>query len=695
MRDYLVENIRNVAILGNGGCGKTTLVEAMAFTTSLINKLGRIQDGNTLSDYDKEEIKRQISINTSIIPMEWEGCKINVLDTPGHFDFVGEREEALNAADAAVIVVDGKSGVEAGTQKAWKLCDKYNLPRLIFVTGMDDDNASYREVVSSLTELYGKKIAPFHQPIRENGKFVGYVNITKMNARRFTGIARYEEVNIPDYSYENLEKFRETLIDAVASTSDELMEKYFNEEEFTQEEIDTALRTNCCQGTIVPVTMGSGLNVHGVFMLLNDIVRYLPAPSKIKMGINSKNNDIFEGDYNNNGSFTGQVFKTISDPFMGKYSIVKVYSGTLHTENTIYNAAKSMEEKISRLYMIRGKELIEVKNIVAGDIGAIPKLNNTVTGDTLSTKAKPVLYENPTFSKPYTYMRYKVTNKGEDDKAAVALSKLMDEDVTLKVVNDTENRQLLIYGIGDQQLEIAVSKLMTKYKVQIELSKPKVAFRETITKNAKAQGKYKKQSGGHGQYGDVWMEFEPLSDKNIAYKFEEKVVGGSVPRNFFPAVEKGIEESVLKGPLAAYPVVGVKAVLVDGSSHPVDSSEMAFKMASKLAFRNAYLKAEPILLEPIGTIVIHVPESFTGDIMGDLNKRRARVLGMTPDESGNQIIAADIPISELFGYATKLCAITGGLGDYSYEFARYEHAPEHIAKKEIEERANKVDKLEN
>jgi len=695
MKDYLVENIRNVAILGNGGCGKTTLVEAMAFNSSLINKLGRIQDGNTISDFDKEEIKRQFSINTSIIPMEWGGCKINVFDTPGQFDLVGEREEALSAADAAVIVVNGKNGVEPGTQRAWKLCDKYNLPRLVFVTAMDDDNASYREVVQVLTELYGKKIAPFHQPIRENGKFVGYVNITKMNARKFTGIAKYEEVEIPDYSYENLEKFRETLIESVASTSDDLMEAYFNNQEFSQDEIDEALKVNCCQGTIVPVTMGSGLNVNGVFMLLNDIVRFLPAPTKTKIGINIKNNDIFEGNYKCDGPFAAQVVKTISDPFMGKYSIVKLYSGTLSVDNNIFNAAKNSEEKVPRLYMMRGKELIEVKKIIAGDIGAISKLTNTVTGDTLSTKSIPIIFDALAFTKPYTYMRYSITNKGDEDKVATALSKLMEEDVTLKVINDKENRQLLIYGIGEHQLELAVSKLFNKYKVKIELSKPKFAFRETITKSARAQGKYKKQSGGHGQYGDVLMEFEPLDDREISYRFEEKVVGGSVPKNFYPAVEKGIEESVVKGPLAAYPVVGIKAILVDGSSHPVDSSEMAFKMASKLAFRNAYTKLDPILLEPIGTIVIHTPEQFTGDIMGDLNKRRGRVLGMSLEEIGSQIIAADIPMSELFGYSTKLCSITGGLGEFSYEFARYEQAPEHIAKKEIEDRASKVDKLDS
>lgn len=692
MNVFDTDKIRNVVLLGHGGCGKTTLAEAMAFASGITKRQGKISEGNTISDYDKEEIKRSFSISTSVIPVMWEDVKINVLDTPGYFDFVGEVEEAVSVADAAVIVVNGKTGVEVGTRKAWELCEKYNLPRIIFVTGMDDDNASYRQVVEDLTNIYGKRIAPFHQPIRENEKFVGYVNIIKMNGRRFTDIAKYEEIDIPEYSKENLAIFREKLMEAVAETSEELMDKYFNGEEFTYEEISKAMRANVIEGSVVPVTMGSGVNVHGVFMLMQDIVKYLPSPErKAVIGTNVKTNDEFDGDYDANKPFSAKVFKTIVDPFIGKYSLIKVCSGVIKSDSTIYNTRTETEEKLSRLYILRGKEPIEVAELKAGDIGAIAKLANTKTGDTLSTKMTPVEYEREEYSIPYTYMRYKTVTKGDDDKVAGALAKLMDEDVTLKCVNDVENRQSLIYGIGEQQLEIVVSKLLNRYKVEIELSKPKFAFRETIRKKASAQGKYKKQSGGHGQYGDVKMDFEPSGDLTKPYVFEEKVFGGAVPKNFFPAVEKGIAESVLKGPLAAYPVVGIKATLTDGSYHPVDSSELAFKMAATMAFKEGVMAASPILLEPIATLKVVVPDSYTGDIMGDLNKRRGRVMGMNPLDDMKQEIVADIPMSELFGYSTDLRSMTGGYGEYSYEFARYEQAPSDVCEREIEARAHKLE----
>lgn len=692
MNVFDTDKIRNVVLLGHGGCGKTTLAEAMAYASGITKRQGKISEGNTISDYDKEEIKRSFSISTSVIPVIWEDTKINILDTPGYFDFVGEVEEAVSAADAAVIVVNGKTGVEVGTRKAWELCEKYNLPRIIFVTGMDDDNASYRQVVEDLTEIYGKRIAPFHQPIRENEKFVGYVNIIKMNGRRFTDIAKYEEIDIPEYSKENLAIFREKLMEAVAETSEELMDKYFNGEEFTYEEISKAMRANVIEGTVVPVTMGSGVNVHGVFMLMQDIVKYLPSPQRKEvMGTNTKTGDEFDGDYDESKPFSARVFKTIVDPFIGKYSLIKVCSGSVKSDSLVYNATRDSEEKLSRLYVLRGKEPIEVPELRAGDIGAIAKLTNTKTGDTLSTKVCPVEYEREEYSVPYTYMRYKTVTKGDDDKVAGALAKLMDEDVTLKCVNDVENRQSLIYGIGEQQLEIVVSKLLNRYKVEIELSKPKFAFRETIRKKATAQGKYKKQSGGHGQYGDVKMEFEPSGDLTKPYVFEEKVFGGAVPKNFFPAVEKGIAESVLKGPLAAYPVVGIKATLVDGSYHPVDSSEMAFKMAATMAFKEGIMAASPVLLEPIAALKVIVPDSYTGDIMGDLNKRRGRVMGMNPLDGKKQEIVADIPMSELYGYSTELRSMTGGFGEFSYEFSRYEQAPTDVCEREIAARAKKLE----
>lgn len=688
MNVYTSEKIRNVVLLGHGGCGKTTLVEAMAYTTGLLKRQGKVEEGNTISDYDKEEQKRLFSISTTVVPIIYEDTKINFLDTPGYFDFVGEVEEALAAADAAVIVVSAKAGVEVGTMKAWNYCEKYKLPRIFFVTDMDVDNASYREVVEKLTELYGKKVAPFHIPIRENEKFVGFVNVVKMAGRRFTTGSNYEECEIPDYSMENLSKTREALLESVAETSEELMEKYFSGEEFTQEEISQALRNNVIDGSVVPVLMGSGINAQGTTMLMQAIVKYFPAPNKHQVvGKNVKTDEEFVGDFDDKKPFTARVFKTIADPFIGKFSLFKVCTGVLKSDSVIYNASKETEEKISRIYVLRGKEQIEVNELHAGDIGALGKLSDTTTGDTLSTKAVPVVYEKIEVSTPYTYIRFKTKNKGDDDKVSQAISKLMDEDLTLMFVNDKENRQTLLYGIGDQQLDVVVSKLFSRYKVEINVMKPRVPYRETIRKKVRVQGKHKKQSGGHGQYGDVHIEFEPSGDLETPFVFEEKIFGGAVPKNYFPAVEKGLAECVLKGPLAGYPVVGVKATLVDGSYHPVDSSEMAFKLATILAFKQGFMQASPTLLEPIASLKVVVPDKFTGDIMGDLNKRRGRVLGMNPIAGGNQEIVADIPLAELYGYSTDLRSMTGGIGEFSYEFARYEPAPSDVSQKVIEENA--------
>ena len=689
METFKFEKIRNVALLGHGDCGKTTLVEAMAFTTGAIPRQGKVEEGNTLSDYDKEEIKRQFSLSTSVVPVIWEGTKINVLDTPGYFDFVGEVEEALHAADAAVIVVSAKSGIEVGVMKAWDLCEKFKLPRMFFVTDMDDDKASYRDVVNKLEKLYGRKIAPFQFPIREDEKFVGYVNVVKMKGRRFTSASTYDECDIPDYSLPYLEKYRDSLNEAVAETSEDLMEKFFNGEEFTKIEMSTALRSSVVDGNIVPVLMGSGLDARGSTMLMDAINKYFPAPNRgVITGINTNDNSTFNADYDANKQFSARVFKTIVDPFIGKFSLVKVCSGVLKSDMTVMNTRTQTQEKLSKLYVLRGKNQIEVKELYAGDIGAIAKLSDTITGDTLATKEFPVKFDELKLSKPYTYIRYKTKNKGDDDKVSQALAKLLEEDRTLKVVNDKENRQTLLYGIGDQQLEIAVAKLFSRYKVELETGKAKVPYRETINRKVKVQGKHKKQSGGHGQYGDVHIEFEPLGDLETPFVFEEKIFGGAVPKNYFPAVEKGLAESVLKGPLAGYPVVGIKATLVDGSYHPVDSSEMAFKMATIQAFKQGILEASPILLEPIVSLEVIIPDAFTGDVMGDLNKRRGRVLGMDPITGGKQKIIADIPMAELHGYSTNLRSMTGGIGEYSYEFSRYDPAPSDVQAKVIEQSKN-------
>ena len=695
MNVYTTDKIRNVVLLGHGGCGKTSLVEAMAYLSGQTTRMGKVTDGNTISDYDKEEIKRTFSINTSVVPIIWSDTKINILDTPGFFDFVGEVEEAVAVADAAIIVVSGKAGIEVGTRKAWEMCEKYKLPRMVFVTDMDIDEASYRQVVADLQELYGKKIAPFHLPVRENGEFVGYVNVLQQRAKRWKADGTVEKFDVPEYSQENLELCREALMEAVAETSEEFMDRYFSGEEFSEDEIRQALRVNVAEGSIVPVLMGSNTLARGVYTLLVDIVKYLPSPDKRKIaGINVKTNEVYNADFDFAKAKSAYVFKTIVDPFIGKYSLIKVNSGVLKTDDVLWNHHKDTEEKIGKLYVLTGNKPEEVKELHAGDIGALAKLANTATTDSLSTKANPIVYIRTSISTPYTYMRYKAVNKGDEDKISQALQKLCAEDLTLRVVNDSEMGQTLIYGIGDQHLDVVVSKLASRYKVEVELKKPRVAFRETIRKKADVEYKYKKQSGGHGQYGHVKMTFEPADDMEIPYVFEQTVVGGAVPKNYFPAVEKGIQESVLSVPVAAYPVVGVKAVLYDGSYHPVDSSEMAFKTAARQAFKKGFLEASPVLLEPIASLKVLVPDKYTGDVMGDLNKRRGRVLGMNPVDHGYQEIVADIPTMELFGYNTDLRSMTGGNGTYSYEFARYEQAPSDVQAKEIESRASKLENIE-
>lgn len=695
MNVYTTDKIRNVVLLGHGGCGKTSLAEAMAYLAGLTKRMGVIVDGNTISDYDKEETKRQFSIHTSLVPIPWQDVKINILDTPGYFDFVGEAEEAVSVADAAIIVVSGKSGIETGTKRAWEICERYKLPRMIFVTDMDIDNASYRQVVEDLQGMYGKKIAPFHLPIRENGQFVGYVNVVQQKAKRWNDKGEVDKFDVPDYSRDNLAICREALLEAVAETSEEFMERYFNGDEFSEDEIRQALRVNVIDGSIVPVLMGSNIMARGMYTLMADIVKYFPSPDKRTCaGINTRTNEVYEADYDFAKAKSAYVFKTIVDPYIGKYSLIKVNSGVLKTDDVLYNYHRDFEEKIGRLYVLRGSKAEEIPELHAGDIGALAKLQKTLTTDSLSTKNNPVAYIRANISKPYVSMRYKAKNKGDEDKISQAIQKLLMEDLTLNHVNDSENGQTLLYGMGDQHLEVVASILLEKYKVAIDLMRPKVAFRETIRRKSDVEYKYKKQSGGHGQYGHVKMTFEPSGDLDTPYVFEQCVVGGAVPKNFFPAVEKGIAEAVHKGPLAAYPVTGVKAVLYDGSYHPVDSSEMAFKVAAAQAFKKGVLEANPVLLEPIASLKVMVPEEYTGDIMGDLNKRRARVMGMNPVDNGYQEITADIPYLELYGYNTQLRSMTSGSGTFSYEFARYEQAPDDVAKREIETRASKLTDVE-
>ena len=685
MNVFTTDKIRNVVLLGHGGCGKTSLVEAIAYLSGMTNRMGSTDNGNTISDYDKEEIKRKISLKTSVVPVEWDGYKINLLDTPGFQDFIGEAEEAVSVADAAIIVISGKAGIEVGTKRAWDLCEKRKLPRMFFVTDMDVDKASFRQIVQELQEMYGKHIAPFHLPIRENEQFVGYVNVIQQKAKRWNDKGTVDKSDVPDYSYENLGICRDALIEAVAETSEEYMERYFEGDTFSEDEIRQALHVGVVDGSVVPVLMGSNTLGRGMFTLMADIIKYFPSPDRCKCaGIMTQSNEVFEADYNFAKPKSAYIFKTIADPYIGKYSLIKVNSGVLKPEDVLFNYHRDVDERLGKLYTICGNKVEEVKELHAGDIGALAKLTDSQTTDTLSTRKVPVTYIRTAISKPYVYRRYQAVNKGDEDKISQALSKMMMEDLTLKSVNDSENGQTLLYGISAQHLDVVKNVLQEKYKVEIELSRPRIAFKETINGKSDTEYKYKKQSGGHGQYGHVKIKMEPSGDMETAYVFEQIVVGGAVPKNYFPAVEKGIAESVKSGPLAKYPVTGVKVILYDGSYHTVDSSELAFKVATEQAFKKGFMDAKPVLLEPIASLKVVVPDEFTGDVMGDLNKRRARVLGMNPIEGGLQEVLADIPYMELYEYDTKLYSMTRGSGIFSYEFARYEQAPEEVAKGEIE-----------
>ncbi len=692
MNVYTTDKIRNVVLLGHGGAGKTSLAEAMVYLAGITNRMGTVESGNTVSDYDKEEIKRGFSLRTSVIPVPWDGYKVNILDTPGSFDFIGEVEEAASVADAAIIVISGKAGIEAGTRRAWELCEKRKLPRMFFVTDMDIDKASFREVVQQLQEMYGKRIAPFHLPIRENEQFVGYVNVIQQKAKRWNKEGKVDKFDVPDYSKDNLSICRDVLVEAVAETSEEFMERFFEGDEFSEDEIRQALRVSVQDGSIVPVLMGSNTLARGMYTLMADIIKYFPSPDKCKCaGINTENNEVFEADYDFSKPKSAYVFKTIADPYIGKYSLIKVNSGVLKSDDVLFNYHRDAEERLGKLYVISANKVEEVKELHAGDIGALAKLSVTQTTDSLSTRKNPITYIRTPISKPYVYKRYAANKKGDEDKISQALAKLTMEDLTIKAVNDSDNGQTLLYGISEQHLDVVQSILKEKYKVEIELMRPRIAFKETIRKKVDTEYKYKKQSGGHGQYGHVKIILEPSGDMETQYQFEQTVVGGAVPKNYFPAVEKGIIEAVKAGPLANYPVTGVKVNLYDGSYHAVDSSELAFKVATQQAFKKGSMEAKPVLLEPVASLKVVVPDDFTGDIMGDLNKRRARVTGMNPIGDGYSEVLADIPYIELYQYDTSLNSMTRGTGLFSYEFARYEQAPDDVAKKEIEKASKEAE----
>lgn len=683
MYDYKTRDIRNVCLMAHGNAGKTTMCEALLHKAGAIDRRGRITDGNTVSDYDPEEAKRRISISTSVAPLEWDKVKINIVDTPGYSDFVGEMIEGIRVCGSAVIMVSGKSGVSAGTEKAWKMAKEKDIPVIFFVNKLDDPKADYTRVVGELKETFGKSVAPLLLPIRDGDNLTGFVNIVSMRSKNFTDDGKITYGEIPENMKELAEEHRAMLMEAVAECNDEYLEKYFAGEEFTEEEINYAIKYGLKYGTMAAVLSGSVAKGIGVEFLLDAIVKYLPAPDEVFLHrATLKNSQTpIEIICDKDQPLIVRIFKTVVDPYYGKLSYFKVMAGTLTADSVVYNADKEKTEKISKLYVVRGKKLIEVPKLYAGDIGAVTKLTVTETCDCLCTEAEPVIMPKFRFPKPVLSMAIVPKAKGDEDKINSGLKKLMQEDPTFNVYRNHETHQTVIEGMGEQHLDVVMSKLANKFSVSAELITPKIPYREAIRKQVEAEGKHKKQSGGHGQYGHVKIAFAPGEGEGLT--FEEKVFGGSVPKNYFPAVEKGLAESMTQGVLAGYPLVNLKATLLDGSYHAVDSSELAFKTAASLAYKAAMPQANPVLLEPIGSLRVTVPNDYTGDVIGDLNKRRGRILGMTPQEGNDTLIEAEVPFSEMGKYVVDLRAITNGRGEFTFEFVRYEETPPDVQEKVI------------
>ena len=683
MKDYSVEKLRNICLLAHGGGGKTTLAEAMMFNTGVLDRLGKVTDGTTTSDYDPEEIKRKISISTSMAPCEWLDHKINVIDTPGYFDFVGEVMQGIRVAESAVIVVSAKSGVSVGTEKSWAYAKETGAARIFFVNKMDEENANFNATYEKMLDTFGNSVIAFQIPIYEDDKYVGYVDIINMTAKKFQK-DKLTDADIPSDLADRISQVKNSLNELIAETDEELMEKFFSGDEFTAQELQKGIKAGIADGTITPVFCGSAYRNLGVLELMNAIVSFMPSPEAMKVKAEKAGKDEFvEIKPDPAAPLAALVFKTIADPFVGKISMFRVYSGTMKADSSVFNSTTERLEKIGQIFVMRGKKQLPTDKLIAGDIGGVAKLAGTNTNDTLCDQTNKVILDKIVFPDPAISMAVEPKAKGDEEKISSGLHKLQDEDPTFKVSINTETHQTLISGVGEQHLDVIVSKLKAKFGVSVNLVNPKIPYRETIKKKVKVEGKHKKQSGGHGQYGHVWIEFEHGDTEDLTFK--EKIFGGSVPKSYHPAVEKGLREAIVHGVLAGYPVVNLKATLVDGSYHDVDSSEMAFKIAARLAYKKGMPLASPVLLEPIVHVEVFVPENYMGDIIGDLNKRRGRILGMNPLEDGQQQVEAEVPQSEMFKYATDLRSMTHGRGYFKLWFERYEEAPSIVANKVIEE----------
>ncbi|NLJ31650.1 MAG: elongation factor G [Clostridiales bacterium] len=682
MKQYQAKNILNIAIAGHSGSGKTSIAEAMLYLSKSSERLGKIGEGSTVCDFDPEEVRRKTSVSAAVAPLEWKNRKINLIDAPGLFDFEGSMCEAVRAADSVLIAVSGKSGVSVGTEKAVEAANARGLAKIFFVNGLCDESARFYRVFEDLKASFGPAVCPVVVPFIENGEANIYVNILEYKAYDYRNGAPVE-VKMPDMG-DRLDGLRTAIYEAVAETSDEMFEKYFSGEQFTPEEVIVGVSKGVKSGAIAPVFCGDALLMRGMEQFLNGLIWLAPKADEKsgEIGADPDGNPV-ELDVDETAPAAAIVFKTIADPFIGRVSFLKTVSGKVETDMQLLNMRTGSTERIGKTVSMRGKKQEEIPYIGAGDIGAVLKLQGTKTGDTLCSPARRVTLDGIDYPKPTLSMAVMPKRKGEEDKVAQGILRLEEEDPTIRFSTNAETHEMILSGLGEQHLDVVVSKLKNKFGVEVTLQQPKVPYRETIRKKVQVQGRYKKQTGGHGQYGDIWVEFEPCDSEGL--EFAERVVGGAVPKNFFPAVEKGLRESILKGPLAGYPVVGLRATLYDGSYHPVDSSEMSFKMAANLAYKAGMPIAGPVLLEPIGTLRCTIPDANMGDIMGEVNKRRGRVMGMEPAGSGRQTVEAEVPVAEMHDFTTYVRQVTQGRGSFTFAFCRYEEAPSQVAQKVIEE----------
>jgi elongation factor G len=682
MKDFKTEDIRNVALVGHGSTGKTSLAEAMLFSSGAVGRLGRVEDGTTVSDFDPDENKRKISINLSLVPCEWKGKKLNIIDTPGYADFVGEMKAGLRAADAAVVVVCAASGVEVGTEHSWAFADERSLPRMVVVNRMDRENADFFQTLSRLQSFFGKKCAPLQLPIGAQSSFEGVVDL--LTLKGFRG-EKGSEGAVPDSLSDQVARYREQLVEAIAEADDELLNKYLEGEELSQEELTRGLRAGIASGSVVPVLAGTASKGIGASLILDAVAQYLPSPldGGETAAKNASNGEEESLKADPAGPLAALVFKTTADPYVGKLTYLRVFSGTLKGDSQAWNSNKGAAERIGQLFTLRGKSQEPTPQLVAGDIGALAKLAETSTGDTLSSKERPLLLPPVSFPAPAFSAAVHPKTKADLDKMGSSLTRIVEEDPTLQVHRDPDTGETILSGLGEPHLEVTVEKIQRKFGVGLDLTIPKVPYKEAITASASAEYTHKKQTGGHGQYARVAIRLEPLP-RGSGFEFANAVVGGNVPKTYIPAVEKGVLETLHEGVLAHYPLIDLKVTLYDGKEHPVDSSEMAFKIAGAMALKQGTLEARPILMEPIMTLRVVVPEANTGDAMGDLNSKRAKVLGITPQEGGASMIEALVPLAEVQRYATDLRSITQGRGRYTLEFSHYEEVPAHLAQKIID-----------